>query len=228
MTGVQTCALPICTSKAEKRQLDRLVKRTPFLVEVWDPKNVYVEWGRYGITSVYRTAPMRVGELKQQHGIDCLMGVIDENTTDNDTVYYCDYWDMTHHFAWVSNYSGESEMMVGKNPIMQEKHELPCIPIVVQTADGSHVDNKREYQAIPFLYAVEKSELWERQNLELTVMYSNLFQIGNTPMFKHVNPGQKELQLDFTVPGGQFDLEAGEDITQFQKQVITPDRKSVV
>lgn len=211
------------TSKAQKKQLDRLTRRTPYLIEAWDPKGVYPEWGRYGLTAVYRVTPMRVAEIKQQHGEDCLVGLLDEHTTDNDSFYYCDYWDLTWHMAWISEHIGTSGMNIGKYPIMQEKHELPYIPIVVQSADGSHIDNKREYQSLPFLYAVKESGLWDRQNLELTVMYTNLYNIGNTPLLKHVNPTEKELVLDFTVPGGRIPLDPGEELSQLQLDVISPD-----
>ena len=43
---------------------------------------------------------------------------------------------------------------------------------------------KWENKVHPFLYAIHKGELWERLNLELTVMYTSLFNVASNPTFK--------------------------------------------
>jgi hypothetical protein len=212
-------------SKALKNQLDKLVNSTPYLIEVWDPKTVYPEYGRFGLTAVYRSTQMTVGEVKQQFGEDAVREIINtEHGSDNKVITYSDYWNLDKHIAWVSGSEDAGTLAPAGEPIVDEYHDLPCIPIVVQTSEGSYMDYKREHQAVPFLYSVWESGLWERQNLELTVMYTNLFNMGISPNF--VNETQDEngsLEVDYKTPGGRIVLRPGEKYYQLQKDVISAD-----
>jgi hypothetical protein len=211
-------------SKAQKRQLDRLVESTPYLVEAWDPKGVYPEWGRFGLTAVYRNVNMRIAEVIEQFGEDVVRDIIGGDESDlNETVTYCDYWNMEKHIAWISAVADGGDVMIAGSPIVDEEHNLPCIPIVVQTSEGSYIDNEREYQALPFLYGVLKSELWERQNLELTYMYTNLFHLAANPTFVHRTNGEGELIADYDTPGGRIVLGPNEDYHLLQKDIINAD-----
>ena len=211
--------------KAQLKQLERLTKSTPFLIEAWDPKTIYPEWGRYGLESVYREVEMRVAEVEQQFGAKAVQEILGKKGegSKNDLVTYADYWDLDKHIAWISLAEGNEISLVG-DPILDVEHELPCIPIVVQTAEGSYMDVERERQAVPFLYTVLKTKLWERQNLELTVMYTNLFNLAASPTFLHETMGgEGDLVTDFDTPGGRIVLKNGEKFQQLRKDVITAD-----
>lgn len=212
-------------SKAQKRQIERLVESTPYLIEAWDPKSVYPEWGRFGLSAVYRTVEMTVAEVIQQFGEDVIRDIIGTDNSDlNERVQYADYWDLEKHMAWISSTASGGETIIAGRPIVDELHKLPCIPIVIQTSEGSYLDSNREYQAIPFLYAVLKSELWERQNLELSYLYTNLFYLAANPTFIHRTVSETgDLETDYDTPGGRIILRPNEDFHQLQKDVINKD-----
>jgi len=211
-------------SKAQKNQIQRLVNSTPYLIEAFDPKSVYPEWGRFGLNSVYREVEMTIAEVVEQFGNKAVYNVLGQTEGElNQRVTYADYWDLTKHMAWISSNVSGKPTLAGE-PILDEEHDLPCIPIVVQTSEGSYMDVEREYQALPFLYAVQKSGMWERQNLELTYMYTNLFHIASNPTFVHKTVGDGELVADYQTPGGRIVIKPGEEFGQLQKDVINNDQ----
>jgi hypothetical protein len=211
-------------SKAQERQLQRLVNSTPYLIEAWDPKGVYPEWGRFGLTAVYRKVEMTIAQVIEQFGEDVIREKIGIDAADmNEYVTYADYWNLEKHIAWISSTTTGGETIIAGEPICDEEHNLPCIPIVVQTSEGSYMDSDRQYQALPFLYGVYKSELWERQNLELTYMYTNLFHLAANPTFIHRTMGEGELIVDYATPGGRIVLGREEDYHMLQKDVINAD-----
>jgi hypothetical protein len=141
----------------------------------------------------------------------------------NERVHYADYWDLEKHIAWITGTTTGGETIIAGEPIVDKEHLLPCIPIVVQTAEGSFLDADRKYQAIPFLYTLMKGELWERQNLELTVLYTNLFNIASNPTYKYTTLGEEDLEVDYSVAGGYVKLRPGEDYSPLQKDVMNKD-----
>jgi hypothetical protein len=212
------------SSKAQVRQLDRLVESTPYLIEAWDPKGVYPEFDRFGLNSLYRTVEMTVAEVKAQFGDKAISEIVGKKETNlNDRVQYADYWDLEKHIAWISTVVTGGNQIIAGEPIVDEKHDLPCIPIVVQTSEGSYIDSGREHQAVPFLYTVLKSELWERQNLELTYLYTNLFNLAANPTYIYRSNGEDELETNYDIPGGRVTLKPNEDFYLLQKDVINKD-----
>ena len=221
---LQTEILKNEKSKALEKQLERLVQSTPYLIEAWDPKGVYYEKGRFGLTTVYRETQMTVQEVIEQFGTAPVEKVLGENIDRTHTyVTYCDYWDLEKHMAWINSYVLQGQPTVAGQPLMDEKHELPCIPIVVQTSEGSYLDVEPEKQAIPFLFTLQKGELWKRQNLELTYLYTNLFYLAANPTFKHITTGDGNFDVDYDTPGFRLLLRPGEDYAQLQKDVISSD-----
>jgi len=211
------------SSKAQQMQVERVLRSTPYLIEAWDPKSVYPEFNRFGLNSIFRTVTMTVAEVKAQFGDKKVMNVIKDIDSENERVAYADYWDLEKHMAWIIATIGGGERVIGGEPIIDEKHDLPCIPIVVQTSEGSYMDSDREYQAIPFLYGVEKGKLWERQNLELSYLYTNLFYLAANPTFIHETPSEEGLEFDTSVPGKAVRLRPGEQFYQLEKNVVNRD-----
>ena len=85
------------------------------------------------------------------------------------------------------------------------------------------MDDERERQAIPFLYGVEKGKIWERQNLELSYLYTNLFYLANNPTFVYESLSDDGLTIDQDVPGFVAQLRPGEKYYQLQKDVVNKD-----
>lgn len=182
---------------------EKLVERTPFLFEVWNPKNGYPEFDSLGLCAYYRKVSVTKSRLVGQYGSLAADIVAGMNNTETKTLSI--FYDTVNYAVWVDN-----------TPIIAIEHELPEIPVSVVLTDGSMIYDKPEYQRQPFLYGVRKAGLWERQNLVLTVLYTSLFNLGLNPTFIHVAPPNKpdkEIYYDASKMGGVLNLEAGE---QFQ------------
>jgi len=196
-------------SKAEKERAKQAAARTPYLFTVRNPKECYPRWDILGLREHLRKVELTAGEVKGIYGE--IPG--NENKSDNTSVTLCEYWNLEEHAVWVEG---------TKDPILLEPHNLPCIPIVSIIAEGSRsLFSQADQQRQPFLYALAKSGLWNRQNLALTLMYTYAFAIGANPMFLYQGE-QEEIPVDWNVPGGIVRLHQGESFGPVAKNAIDP------
>lgn len=201
-------------SKAMMARAEKTANRTPYLFEVWNPKECYTEFDNQGMITHYRRTQVTKSKLRSEFG-DQVAAVTGQGW---EQVMLCEWWDLENHVIWVE--SGSSSM----DPILNEEHGLPFIPIVSAVTDGSTtLFTNIEQQRQPFLYAVGKSGLWNRQNLSLTVMYTMLHGIGANPMFLYKsNDPEHDMDINWDVPGGYAQIGPGEDFGPLAKQVIDP------
>ena len=202
-------------SKARRERYEHFAKVTPYIFQPLDPKFGSAEFDSFGLTAYFREQEMTYGEIASKFGVTEKY----KGKKSTDIVIYRDYWNLDVHYAWIDD---DDEPLIGaKN---NGKHNLPCIPIVVQGAEGSLMNNEPEFQYQPLLYGVWKGELWDRHNLELTAMYSNLFAVASNAMFVHkrVDPGS-QVEVDFDNVGGIIHLNPGEDFQPLQRDVLNKD-----
>lgn len=202
-------------SKARRLRYERIAKSTPYIFQPLDPKCGNAEFDSFGLRAYYRESSMTYAQLKG------IYGEIEElkNRSDTDIVTYKDYWNLDVHFAWVDNIS---EPLIGS--VNNGKHDLPCIPIIVQGAEGFLLQDAPEYQFQSLLYAVWKGELWDRHNLELTAMYSNLFAVASNAMFVHQrSEPDSQVEVDFDNIGGIVHLNPGDSLQPLQRDVLNKD-----
>lgn len=199
------------SSKARKQRYEHFSKVTPYIFQPLDPKCGNAEFDAFGLTAYYREQEMTYGEIASKFGV--IEKYVDKRPTD--TVVYKDYWNLDVHFAWIDD---------DDEPLIGGKHNLPCIPIVVQGAEGSTLNSDPEYQFQPLLYGVWKGELWDRHNLELTAIYSNLFAVASNAMFVHErsDPDSK-IEVDFDNVGGIVHLNPGDKFSPLQRDVLNKD-----
>lgn len=202
-------------SKATVNRYERIAKSTPYLFQPLDPKCGNAEFDAFGLTSYYRETEMTYAELIGMFGQRD--GWSKKNLTD--IVVYKDYWNLEVHYAWIED---ESEPLIGSDN--DGKHDLPCIPIIVQGGEGTKLNQEPEYQFQPLLYGAWKGELWDRHNLELTVMYSNLFAVASNALFLHKrSEPDSQIEIDFDNIGGIIHLNPGDDLQPIQRDVFNKD-----
>ena len=214
MSITDTAALAAQAGPINKAAADELALQSPHLIEVWNPRYGYPEWDMFGLSGYLRRVmqiraidiPARFG----QAGEDWIA-----NRKPTDLVELDIWWDRVNYAAWVEGV-----------PLIAEAHGLPYIPISTTLVDGSTLFGLPEEMRQPLLYGLEKSGFWERQNLALTVMYTNIFNIGINPTFLHNAPPSapdKKLAFDGSTPGGVIDLEPGETLQPMvTKGVLDP------
>lgn len=208
---VDNAATPGAKARAERAQ-----KMTPVLIESLNPKFGFPVFDSLGLAQFYSEQLTTVGEVRAIWGeaASVVLGV----RKAFETVTYCEYWDDTYHYVWLAD--------AASTPILAVEHGLSQIPIVAQICEGSELFSGADQESRqPFLYTLKQSNIWKRQNLELTSIFTNVNAIANNPTFVYQrNDPNKTLsqQMDFSVPGGVVYIEQNEDISPMKKEAIDP------
>jgi len=198
--------------KAAERRIERMSKLTPVMFNVFDPRTGYPEYDEFGLSAYFRKVETKAGSMQDKWG-EAAKKIIGKLDRDDD-VDYCEYWDNVYHVCWIDENDGW---------LLFEEHNLPCIPIVATITDGSNIHANEEHKRQPFLYTLWKSELPARQNLMLTIAYSNMFAIAANPTFNFIaNSLERKLKPDYSVPGGYNKLLQGESLSPMAKNAIDP------
>ena len=211
---------------AIKARYEQINARTPYLFEVWNPKTCYPEFDSCGLRSFYRKVQTTSGNVIENWGkrAEDAISRIDKLPSRYDTVVLHDFYDLEYRTVWVDG---------SEQPIYQDKHGLPFIPIVSQLISGSRLfedreanrDNRKVVEEMfePFLWTLDESKIIERQNLLLTVLYTITFAVGANPMFVEylINPDSPP-DIDESTPGKTIRMRVGERREPMVKQVIDP------
>lgn len=198
------------TSSLTDPRAEYIKSKSPVLFDVFSPRACYPVIDKLGLARHIYRRQVRVYDVRAVFP-DALP---DKNLTDPVTLN--EYWSLTQHILWVDEDNGKA--------LQDEPNTLGCIPIASVIAEGSSLFNQSGQQSRqPFLYSLYKSELWKRQNLALTVMYTMIFGIGSNPMFlyKRSEP-DKHLMIDWDTPGGIAEIENTESLEPLAKLVIDP------
>ncbi len=202
-------------SKAAKFRYKRLSESTPFLFQPLDPKCGAAEFDSLGLCAYYRETKMTASEIRSIFGD--LPQI--QNYSPSDFITYKDYWDLDVHFAWIDDIP---EPIIGLED--NGVHNLPRIPIVVQGAEGSLISPEAEYKYQPLLYGLWKGELWDRMNLELTALFTNLYNVAANAMFVHERGIEDSaITVDFDNVGGIVHLQPGDKLYPLQRDVFNKD-----
>jgi hypothetical protein len=208
------------SSPGRIRRAEDLVEKTPYLFDVTNPKQGYAVRSKLGLDAFISRVATTYGKVREVWGgeADGALGKLTakmNRVSDNATAcVLCEGWDLDVHVVWLEGVEA---------PILEVAHGLPYIPIVAQVTEGSMLFENVCDQREPFLYSVHESDIWKRQNLVLSAMFSLTFGLGANPMFKFSSPNpDAEPNVDFDQPGGWIKLGPGEDFAQLGKQVIDP------
>jgi hypothetical protein len=202
------------SNKAAKARFEEIARQTPYIFEVTDPRTGYPEIGTYGLNSFYREVDTTTGNLMDEFGKQVIVNITKSESRITPVVCGT-YWDYENRLIFIKGYD---------TPILFEEHGLPFIPVSVNIGEGSRIlSTDEKEQREPFLYTFIESGLYSRQNLMLTLMATLAFDIGANPIFKmKVKDKRAPLRRDFSVPGGLWLYEEGEDIDPLSKIVIDP------
>jgi hypothetical protein len=174
--------------QANIARAERIAAITPFLYEIHNPKYSYPMYDAMGLRAYYRKVKVRTGELPArfgQAGADYAAG---KSLTEE--IDLSIWYDTVNYGVWVEG-----------QPFIAKPHELPVIPVSCVITDGSMMFDKSDERIQPLLYGVHKGELWERENLVLTVLYTNVYGLGLAPkiIYKADNPDKELNWKDNTI-----------------------------
>lgn len=214
--------------KAERLRFERLAEQTPFVFQAVNVRSGWWESDGLGLTSYFRRSKFTYQQGVARFGMKAIeeAGLVQNNN--NGSIYYCDYWDLDVHFAWLSNHDSKfptnDTLMIGKEN--NGKHDLPVIPIVCQVAEASTLELDNKYGRQPLLYGVHKANLWQRLNMLETHMFTNIHNVALSPMYIHKRaPGNMdtEVDIDHSGPVSVVSLAPGDDLGPFMREAVTMD-----
>ena len=171
-------------SPASRARVKRIAGMTPVLFDVVDPRMGYPDWDSYGLRAYYREFELTVGEILDQYGEKAEQFFGNKRIGRFETRTVCDLYNLQYRQVWIKNEPGV---------IDQYEHGLEFIPVVVERVNASRVLNEH---VEPFLYTFSESNLWNRQNLALTVMYSRLYSML-TPGWIEEQEEDQEVKFNF-------------------------------
>ena len=202
--------------QAQIARAQAVADRAPVLFDTVSPKVAFPEFDGLGLGALYTEQQLRVSEVISRWGSDALAQVTGKKLTDQVTVG--EWWDTQLHAVYLTG---------GTAPIFMDEHKWPFVPAgAVEMEGSSNLFYEAGQDAIhPFLYKIDKSGIWKRQNLALTVMSTNLFTIGANPQLLYVSkdPDRKTPMIDLSQPGGIITIEAGEQLGPLALKLIAPE-----
>lgn len=176
---------------------ERLLRRTPILFEVWNPRFGYPERDALGLSAYYQELKVPFSYIKHVYG----SFVKDEDRKDTASVTLKRFWDLENYCIWY-----EDEML-DCGP-----HGLPCIPVSVSSTEGSELFEDQEDKYEPLLFGLKRSALWERENLILTTLYTTAAAIAFTPSFKWKTDSNEDLRVNIDDGVQYYRLNKGDDV----------------
>ena len=189
------------------KRVDKVGKLTPIVFDVWNPRTGYPEFDKFGLSAYYREQQVekswvRINYKELLEKEDCA-----RELSGNGTVTLKTFYDLEKYCVMVNN-----------RVLVCCEHGLPCIPISVTKSDGSQLFERPEDNTQPLLYSLEKSRLWDRQNLYLTVTTSNLFALGCMPMVAFTHDTNSKLNISNDSGILVADLARGESLDFIQSK----------
>lgn len=182
----------------DDKRIARIERRTPILFEVWNPRFGYAERDPLGLSAYYQELSVPFSYIRNTYG----SLVKDTNRKDSTRVTLRRFWDLDNYAIW---YENDELLDCGQ-------HELPCIPISVTSTEGSELFEDQEDKYEPLLFSLKRSSLWERENLALTVLYTNAASIAFTPSFKWKTDSNEPLITEIDDGVQYYRLNKGDDV----------------
>lgn len=199
-------------NKNDKRA-ERIGKMTPILFQSWNPRQGYPEFDELGLCSYYRESDVRWSYVAQKYKdlIEEKYEYVNKRATDNVTLKI--FYDLTHYAIWIDN---------ANQPLVCEEHGLPCIPIDVTMTNGSNFFQHEEDRRQPLLFAIKRSNLWQRESLLYTVLYSLLFSIGVSPTYVFKSDTEDDLDIQNDGALTYIKMKKGDTIETLGSKGILP------
>jgi len=186
---------------------------TPYIADVWHPNEGYPEYGPTGLKAFHRKVKTTSGQIIDDYGDEAIKLLGSENRYAETELNI--FWDNKIRYDWLTSSNDQA--------LWFEEHKLGRIPVISMIGEGSLLFEDPEQQRQPFLYSIDKSELWKRQNLAMSVIYTLMYALGTNPQFIFTaqNP-ERELDVRWDTPGGVATILPGEEFKALNKQIIDP------
>lgn len=203
------------SKKRYLRQAEQAQRETPYLYQIHNPSQCYTEYTMLGPSAVLRRAESTWADVLSLYGKAAEDAAGSTTRKPDDRVTVWDWTDYDWRAVWLDN---------GSEPVRFDPLGLDFLPIVSQITDGSFLFDEPHQQRTPFLYGLLRSNIWRRENLMLTIIYSMIHGIGSNPqlVYETDNPEDDRVVIDRQVPGGIVNILKGNKLSPLMEKVIDP------
>lgn len=208
---IPTCTKDLIDSAPEnqKKRYQDVYAQTPLLFDTIPPAGAYPVYDGLGLSVFHSFRQLKVRDIKARwQAAQGLLG----DAKESDYKQVGEYWDYDSHFVWIDGIDGA---------LVDADNQWGFIPVSAGITEGSELfTGQNQHTRQPFLYTMWKSDMWKRQNLSLTVMYSLINAVGANPQF--LFEGTDSPEVDYSTVGGMIKIKPGEKYGQLAKNVIDP------
>ena len=176
------------------QQLQRLRKKTPFLIHTINPPQSYPLFGAFGMIGHARVYKLKGAEITNKWGVECKPT---EDYTVRDFFYYENR---------LVEAEGISKPLMAVEWVSRDKTGEIIgsinIPVFTRYAGGSHLFNEPDKQSQPLLYAKAKGEWDLRENLYYTYLFTAIYQQGLPGPLLLVKPENADTDVEVNYKNG--------------------------
>jgi hypothetical protein len=168
-----------------RKRLEQIALRTPFLLQAITPRESFSRWGAFGMNAHLRRYQMSGANLEEAWGA--------EDMARDQKYTVSDWLDHEVRCVWVE---GKGE------PLIASRHKMPSMNIAARFAGGTSLFDEIDKQSQSFLYAHTKGEWDKRENLFWTYLFTALYSQGLPGPLLIVDPDSvnpdEGIKIDFT------------------------------
>ena len=170
-------------------QLEKLKKKTPFIIQTISARQSYPMWGGFGLIGHARVYKLKGAEITDRWGVECK----DPNETyevkdffyyENRLVEVEDISDPVMAEEWVTR--GKDGKIIGSINI----------PVFTRYAGGSSLFAEPDKQSQPLLYAKAQGNWDKRENLYFTYLFTGIYQQGLPGPLMMIDPENADQDIE--------------------------------
>jgi hypothetical protein len=193
-----------------------------FMVITHSPKDIHARFTPLGLDAVLSVTVMNTNEAIAFYGekADSLREAIREAEQETWVTVY-DYWDYEKHVVMTSepHDSATKRPQSTKHVLVNAEMELPFLPWVVKQG-GTSLETEEQYSARPMLGTIAHSDMWETQNIALSLAFGEALEYAASPNLIIQGPNSDEVRVDYGNINKPLRMKPGEDAKEFPKPRI--------
>lgn len=197
------------------KRMEALARATPYTFDVYNPLTCYPDRDHLGLRGLLRRTETSWGAVLDEWGAltEEISWGAKGAPARAEKVILCDWYDYEQRAVWLESRNGEA--------ILHADHDLPFLPVWAGVSEGTTLFDEPERARFPLLFGSQRSKLWNRENLSLTMIYSLVFALGSNPLlvWKTEEEGGN-LAIDRTLPGGVIRVRKDEALEMLAQKVL--------
>lgn len=204
----------LATHRTKKNALAKYPQHlSPIAFKVLNPMSVFYDEADWGLSTVLEISQRTIGEIKRSWG----ERAVEMKGDDLQETRYYEIWTYNPfeptgtRMVWCD---------VQTDPLLPPTlHGFDFLPYSIRKSHSLSFLSRPEFKDMSMLYTLHKSGTWQRMNLLLTIMATNV-QLFVNPKWVARTRDRRKINIDLNTSGGVVDLYTGEDISPLARQLV--------